>query len=107
MVTDCDTYGRRLRRGYGYRLKIVRNYTCHPGPYPRRVDRVPRGCPSHRGKAKLKRSRSAARTDYVDYNDCSCKDTQSLYVYQGDRPEYYYIILYILLVFISYVRILM
>ena len=29
------------------------------------------GCPSHRCKAKLKRSSSAARTDYVDYNHCS------------------------------------
>ena len=31
-------------------------YTCHPGPSPQRVDRVPRGCRSHRCKAKLKRS---------------------------------------------------
>ena len=29
------------------------------------------GCPSHRCKAKLKRSSSAARSDYVDYNHCS------------------------------------
>ena len=28
---------------------------------------------SHRCKAKLKHSSSAARTDYVDYNHCSCK----------------------------------
>ena len=48
-------------------------YTCHPGPFPPRVDRVPCGCPSHRCKAKLKYSSSEARTDYVDYNNCSCK----------------------------------
>ena len=47
--------------------------SCHPGPFPPRVDRVPRGCPSHRCKAKLKHSSSAARTDYIEYNHCSCK----------------------------------
>ena len=47
------------------------------------IYRVPRGCPSHRCKAKLKRSSSAARTDYVDYNHYSCKDTKAPFVYRG------------------------
>ena len=42
-----------------------------------------RKCTSHCCKAKLKHLSSVARTDYVDYNHCTCKDTKAPYVYQG------------------------
>ena len=94
-----------LRGGYGYWFKKLTNLHLPSWSFPRRVDRVPWGCPSHRCKAKLKHSSSAARTDYVDdnhcswkdtkallsnhrdYNVCTCKDTKAPCVYQGDQPE--------------------
>ena len=73
VAISVDTYRRHLRGGYWLPVqKSLQIYTCHP-----HVEWT--GCSS-----------SAARTDYVDYNHCICKDTPTR-----------------IIVFICYVRILL